>query len=109
MTAAVKLAMKAAEAKSSSSDWPTDDTLTDWSAADFLQETFAVYSYRGPASGRGVGMDAPLEEHPLAKPCCARCCTQLLTAEQNHQENLNSRSAIAIAIADGPNHTALIA
>ena len=56
-----------------------------------------------PASGCGVSMNAPLEEHSLAKPCCSRCCTRLLTAEQDHKEILSSRSAIANANADGPN------
>ena len=56
-----------------------------------------------PASDCGVGKDAPVEEHSLPKPCCSRRCTRLLTAEQNHKEIPSSRSAIAIANADGPN------
>ena len=56
-----------------------------------------------PASGRGVGKDASFEEHHLAKPCCARTCIRLLAAEPSLLKNLSSRSAIAIANADGPN------
>ena len=56
-----------------------------------------------PASDCGVGKDAPVEEHSLSKPCCSRMCTRLLPAELSHLKNPRSRSAIAIANADGPN------
>ena len=56
-----------------------------------------------PASDCGVSMNAPLEGDLLAKPCCSRMCTRLLPAELSHLKNPRSRSAIAIANADGPN------